>query len=210
MRRLYHGSEKIIEKSIYGQGEKYNDYGLGFYCTDSIDMAKEWGVKKGTDGYANCYELDCNGLDILNLNDDQYCILHWLAILLQNREFDIPSRPALEAKGYILDKFSIDYERYDSIIGYRADNSYFSFAQDFINGKLGQQFVLKSEKAFSQIKFCGYEIAVADEWYQKKMLRDKNARREYFDAERNRRQKGDIYIMQIIDEEMTSDDSRLR
>ena len=132
MRRLYHGSEKIIEKSIYGQGEKYNDYGLGFYCTDSIDMAKEWGVKKGTDGYANCYELDCNGLDILNLNDDQYCILHWLAILLQNREFDIPSRPALEAKGYILDKFSIDYERYDSIIGYRADNSYFSFAQDFI------------------------------------------------------------------------------
>ena len=201
MRRLYHGSEKIIEKSIYGQGEKYNDYGLGFYCTDSIDMAKEWGV-----------------------NDDQYCILHWLAILLQNREFDIPSRPALEAKGYILDKFSIDYERYDSIIGYRADNSYFSFAQDFINGtisfrqlnhamylgKLGQQFVLKSEKAFSQIKFCGYEIAVADEWYQKKMLRDKNARREYFDAERNRRQKGDIYIMQIIDEEMTSDDSRLR
>ena len=143
---------------------------------------------------------------------------------MQNREFDIPSRPALEAKGYILDKFSIDYERYDSIIGYRADNSYFSFAQDFINGtisfrqlnhamylgKLGQQFVLKSEKAFSQIKFCGYEIAVADEWYQKEMLRDKNARREYFDAERNRRQKGDIYIMQIIDEEMTSDDSRLR
>ena len=50
----------------------------------------------------------------------------------------------------------------------------------------------------------------ADEWYQKKMLRDKSARREYFDVERNRRQKGDIFIPQIIDEEMTSDDSRLR
>ena len=112
--------------------------------------------------------MDCNGLDILNLNDDQHCILHWLAILLQNREFDIPSVLALEAKEYILDKFSIDYERYDAIVGYRADDSYFSFAQDFINGtisfrqlnhamylgKLGQQFVLKSEKAFSQIKFC--------------------------------------------------------
>ena len=24
--------------------EKYNDYGLGFYCTEDIDMAKEWGV----------------------------------------------------------------------------------------------------------------------------------------------------------------------
>lgn len=168
--------------------------------------------------------MDCNGLDILNLNDDQHCILHWLAILLQNREFDIPSVLALEAKEYICIKFSIDYERYDAIVGYRADDSYFSFAQDFINGtisfrqlnhamylgKLGQQFVLKSEKAFSQIKFCGYEIAAADEWYQKKMLRDKNARREYFDVERNRRQKGDIYITQIIDEEMTSDDPRLR
>ena len=206
MRKLYHGSEKIIEKPIYGQRKKYNDYGLGFYCTDSIDMAKEWGVKKDTDGYANCYELDCNGLDILNLNDDQYCILHWLAILLQNREFDIPSGLALEAKEYILDKFSIDYERYDAIIGYRADNSYFSFAQDFINGTIS----LKSEKAFSKLQFCGYEIAAADEWYQKKMLRDKSAHREYFDVERNRRQKGDIYITQIIDEEMTSDDPRLR
>lgn len=74
----------------------------------------------------------------------------------------------------------------------------------------GSSLFLKSEKAFSQIQFYGYEIAAADEWYQKKMLRDKNARREYFDVERNRRQKGDIYIMQIIDEEMTSDDPRLR
>lgn len=90
MRRLYHGSEKIIEKSIYGQGEKYNDYGLGFYCIDSIDMAKEWGVKKDTDGYANCYELDCNGLTILNLNDSQYCILHWLTkeFIYQRRTFN--------------------------------------------------------------------------------------------------------------------------
>lgn len=109
MRKLYHGSEKIIQKPIYGQGKKYNDYGLGFYCTDSIDMAKEWGVKKDTDGYANCYELDCNGLTILNLNDSQYCILHWLAILLQKREFDIPSGLALEAKEYILDKLYMSF-----------------------------------------------------------------------------------------------------
>ena len=33
---LYHGSKDIIEKPIYGQGKKYNDYGLGFYCTDNI------------------------------------------------------------------------------------------------------------------------------------------------------------------------------
>ena len=60
------------------------------------------------------------------------------------------------------------------MIGYRADDSYFSFAQDFINGtisyrqlnramhlgKLGQQFVLKSKKAFERIAFEGYERTI--------------------------------------------------
>lgn len=30
---LYHGSENIIKKPIFGFGKTYNDYGLGFYCT---------------------------------------------------------------------------------------------------------------------------------------------------------------------------------
>ena len=34
--------------------------------------------------------------------------------------------------------------------------------------------------------------------------------REYFDVERNRRQRGDLYIAQIMDEEMKPDDPRLR
>ena len=42
------------------------------------------------------------------------------------------------------------------------------------------------------------------------MLRDKTARREYFNIERNKRQRGDLYITQIIDEEMMPNDSRLR
>ena len=77
-------------------------------------------------------------------------------------------------------------------------------------GKLGQQFVLKSKKAFNQIKFVGSEIAESSEWYAKKMLRDKTARRDYFSLERIRRQRGDLYITQIIDEEMKPDDPRLR
>ena len=150
------------------------------------------------DGCANCYEIECDGLRILELKVPEYCILHWL--------------------------ISVDYESCDAIIGYRADNSYFLFAQDFINGtilyrqlnnamhlgKPGQQFVLKSKTAFERIKSIGSEIAESSEWYAKKMLRDKTARREYFSAERNRRQRGDLYIIQIIDEEMTADDPRLR
>lgn len=223
-KKIYHGSEYIIEQPMYGFGKKYNDYGLGFYCTEESDMAREWSVSYQRDGYANAYEIDCADLKILDLNSDDYCILHWLAILLENREFDEHSALGHEAKQYILEHFKVDYEKYDIIIGYRADDSYFSFAQDFINGtisyrqlnnalhlgNLGQQFVLKSEKAFKQIQFRGADVALAEKWYAKKELRDKSARREYFDLERNRRQKGDIYITQIMDEEMRADDLRLR
>lgn len=224
VKKLYHGSANIIEKPMFGFGKAYNDYGLGFYCTDSLEMAKEWGVGKNQDGYANCYELECDGLDILDLNASEYCILHWLAILLQNREFDMPSALALESKEYLLANFSVDYKSPDAIIGYRADDSYFSFAQDFINGtisyrqlnnamhlgKLGQQFVLKSQRAFERIRYTGSEIAKSDQWYAKKMLRDKTARREYFDVEKNRRQRGDMYITQIMDEGIVAYDPRLR
>ena len=224
IRQLFHGSPSIIEKPQFGYGKVYNDYGLGFYCTDSLEMAKEWGVAQNRNGYANRYELDCEGLKILDLNGPSFNILHWLAVLLENREFDVPSGLALEAKEYILNTFRVHYQSQDAIIGYRADDSYFSFAQDFINGtisyrqlnnamhlgKLGQQFVLKSKQAFDRIQFLGYEVADHDEWYAKKMLRDRSARREYFSVERNKRQRGDLYITQILDEEMKPDDERLR
>ena len=134
IRSLYHGSNKIIDKPKFGYGKPYNDYGLGFYCTDSLQMAKEWGASVNQNGYANCYELDCDGLSVLDLNGTAFCLLHWLAVLLENREFDVPSGLALEAKDYIRTNFSVDYQSCDAIIGYRADDSYFSFAQDFING----------------------------------------------------------------------------
>ena len=224
IRQLFHGSPSIIEKPQFGYGKVYNDYGLGFYCTDSLEMAKEWGVAQNRNGYANRYELVCEGLKILDLNGPSFNILHWLAVLLENREFDVPSGLALEAKEYILNTFRVDYQSQDAIIGYRADDSYFSFAQDFINdtisyrqlnnamhlGKLGQQFVLKSKQAFDRIQFLGYEVADHDAWYAKKMLRDRSARREYFSVERNKRQRGDLYITQILDEEMKPDDERLR
>lgn len=224
MKTIYHGSKDIIQHPVFGKGKSYNDYGLGFYCTENLELSKEWGVDIDRNGYANIYQIDDGELSVLDLNSNNYCILHWLAILLENREFDMPSPLAFEAKEYILKNFSVDYKKYDVIIGYRADDSYFSFAQDFLNGtisyrqlnnamhlgNLGQQYVLKSKKAFEEIKYIGNEIALSDEWYSKKENRDKSARRDYFDTEKNRRQRGDIYITQIMDEEMKSNDLRLR
>lgn len=223
IRLLFHGSQEIVRKPVWGKGKAYNDYGLGFYCTENLDMALEWGACRTGNGFANCYELDCAGLDILNLNSSEFTILHWLAVLLQNRQFDAPSGLASEAMAYLIENFSVPYENCDAIIGYRADGSCFSFAQDFINGtisirqlsnamylgKLGQQFVLKSKLAFERIRFLRYEAA-SIAWYNKKMDRDHAARRDYFKSERTRRKRGDLYITHILDEEIKSNDTRLR
>ncbi|MCR5080147.1 MAG: DUF3990 domain-containing protein [Treponema sp.] len=223
-KQIYHGSNSIIEKPLFGFGKVRNDYGLGFYCTEELSMAKEWGVSKDVNGYANIYSIETAGLSIFDLNSSEYTILNWLAVLLENRIFDIGSALAQEAKDYLLKNFTVPYKDYDIITGYRADDSYFSFAQDFINGiisvrqlgnamklgKLGNQFVLKSKRAFDAIYYEGYKIADSSESFAKKELRDKSACRQYFDVEKNKRQRGDLYIVQILDEEIKVDDPRLR
>lgn len=221
---LWHGSEIILPNPAFGKGKPYNDYGIGFYCTESRNMAMEWAVQRNHDGYANRYELNEQDLSILHLNQEPWCILHWLAVLLENRTFEIRAPLAAEAKEYLLTHYVPPYKEYDLIIGYRADDSYFSFAQDFLNGtisirqlrnamylgRLGEQVVLKSSQAFEQLQFIDYKIAASEEWYLKRQKRDQSARYNYFDLERNRRQKDDIYILQIIDEEVKADDPRLR
>ena len=58
VKRIYHGSENIINNPKYGYGKKYNDYGLGFYCTEDENAGKLWAVNKDTSGYNNKYELN--------------------------------------------------------------------------------------------------------------------------------------------------------
>ena len=152
---VYPGSPVIIEKPQFGGGNPNNDYGLGFYCTETLDLAKEWACSAETDGYANKYTLDMSDLAVLSLTGGDYNILNWLAILLENRKFRIGGDVARQARDYIFKNFGIDYKSYDVIKGYRADDSYFSFASAFLNntislsqleramvlGKLGEQVV---------------------------------------------------------------------
>ena len=164
---IYHGSSKIIERPDFGTGNPHNDYGLGFYCTESMELAKEWASSTETDGFANQYQLNLTGLSTLSLTSGDYHILNWLSVLLENRRFRIDGAIAQQAKAYISENFSVDYKQYDIIRGYRADDSYFSFANAFLNntisvtqlekamvlGKLGEQIVLISQKAFASIEF---------------------------------------------------------
>ena len=105
---LYHGSENIIEKPEFGKGARNNDYGKGFYCTENIELAKEWACAKQNNGYANIYEFEMDGLDILNLNSPEYNILNWLAILADNRTYWQNGSISEQAKKYIKDNFLPD------------------------------------------------------------------------------------------------------
>ena len=221
---VYHGSDHIIERPKYGYGKIYNDYGVGFYCTENQNMAKEWGVSADKNGYANRYEIECDGLKVLNLNMRDYTMLHWLTILLENREFDASTPLAAEAKDICYKIFILIMKRQILSLDIVLTTAIFLLQRIFINGaisyrqlsnamrlgKLGQQFVLKSRRAFERLEFTGYEIASVQEWYKRKASRDHMARRQYFDLERNRRQRGDLYITTILDEEMKPDDPRLR
>lgn len=135
---IYHGSKDIIEKLEFGKGNKKNDYGLGFYCTENVELAKEWACSNNeTNGYANQYEIDLTDYRILDLREEKYSILNWMALLLKFRTFDVNTPISAQAKEYILENFYVDVGEYDVIIGYRADDSYFSFAKDFIkDGKI--------------------------------------------------------------------------
>jgi hypothetical protein len=133
MIKIYHGSEKVIEQPTFGEGKKNNDFGLGFYCTESEALAKEWAVSSLRDGFSNCYTLDTEYLKILNLNSPDYTILNWIAVLVEHRLFSIKTPVARRAKRYLIDNFSINVNAFDLITGYRADDSYFDYAESFLN-----------------------------------------------------------------------------
>lgn len=155
MIRICHGSENIIEKPEFGKGKTTNDYGRGFYCTESIELAKEWAC--------------------------------------------------------------------DIIIGYRADDSYFTFAKNFVVngitlgqlqeamklGRLGEQIVLKSRRAFERLRFVEYESAPSEIYFKKKLERDQSARAEYRKRVRHMPNKDELLMIDIMREEMENGDPRL-
>lgn len=223
---LYHGSSEIVEKPIYGKGYEHNDYGRGFYCTESLDMAKEWACPETRDGFANKYEFNTRGLKILHLNSDKFHILNWIAILLKNRIFAKRSPISRAASDYILKEFLPNLSPYDVICGYRADDSYFAYAKDFLNntisveqlakamklGNLGEQIVLMSPKAFKRICFIGYEIADSEIYSELRQNREKEARTAYQQKQASifPLSQSEIFVRDILQQEIKNDDPRLR
>lgn len=218
---VYHGSNQVIEKPTFGKGRKNNDFGYGFYCTESNELAKEWAVSSLHGGFSNRYTLDTQYLKILNLNSPDYTILNWIAVLVQHRLFAIKTPVANRAKQYLIENFGINVNAYDLITGYRADDSYFDYAEAFLNngitveqlahamqlGKLGEQIVIKSEFAFSKIKFEGFDIAEKDTYYILRKARDDEANRLYLEI--LEKESDGLYIQDIIRGGILNDDPRI-
>lgn len=218
---IYHGSEEIIEHPVFGAGRKNNDFGVGFYCTEDKDLAKEWAVSSLHDGFANRYTLDTEYLNILHLNSAEYTILNWIAVLVEHRLFATKTPVARRAKRYLVDHFGINVNAFDLIVGYRADDSYFDYAESFLNntisveqlaqamrlGKLGEQIAIKSQFAFSNLKFEGYEVADKNQYYDLRKVRNDEANQYYLkmlDQEMD-----GLFIQDIIRGGITNDDPRI-
>lgn len=221
---LFHGTDHIIEHPVFNGSKWANDYGYGFYTTENADLAKEWACSKNQDGYVNIYEAELNNLKILNLNSAEYNILNWLAILTKFRSFWQKGSIAEEAKTYLYENFFIDPSKYDVVIGYRADDSYFSFAQDFIAGtislsklsqamhlgKLGEQIVFKSQLSFSRLKFIRAESVDASTYFEKKQNRDREARLSYRKTKNAADSITELFMLDIMREKIKNDDPRLQ
>lgn len=219
---IYHGSPQIVVPK-FGGGKTYNDYGQGFYCTENLELAKEWACAQDSDGYANRYSLNMEGLTVLNLNSPEFSIMNWLAILLDNRKFTIAEGLPQAVKRYILDNFLPEYKSFDIIKGYRADDSYFAFASDFINnslslsdlkeamvlGKLGEQIVLKSKRAFDAINILEPIPADCSEYYAKYFERDNQARAQYKEIASHAFSPDEVYAIDLIRSNIKNGDARL-
>lgn len=177
---LYHGSRSRVLEPEYGVGDVHRDFGSGFYTTPERELGMEWAMSaysKGGIGYLHTFTLDFKELKVLNLVEMDS--LHWVAELFYNRYWNKEDR---EAYKDIIDafvgKYKLDTKWYDVIVGYRADDIHFIYAEDFVRGaiyretfekvlrssQLGIQVCVKSRKAFSKLVRVGIPEEVLDSY----------------------------------------------
>lgn len=170
---LYHGSDHVVERPLYGVGKQDNDYGSGFYTTKDKEKADQWALVNGSDrAITNCYSIDESNLQILDL--DEYGTLAWIAEIVHHR--GARGEKANIIAGYLIEKYKVDTSQADIIIGYRADDSYIDVVDSFLKNELsledverlfkkaelGQQVFIKSKKAFDALVFEGYEQVLVE------------------------------------------------
>lgn len=217
---IYHGSPVTVVKPLREKCKTTNDYGQGFYCAEDIELAKEWACKDAGGGFVNIYELPEDDLKILDLKD--MGLLPWIAILVSNRIVRYSSPVEKRAAEYLIDHFAPIIDKYDVIIGYRADDSYFSYTRAFLSntitleqlgaaiklGDLGIQICVKSARGFDIIKYLNAESVNGELYYPRRVNRDNRAREEYYKL-LEEDTKGGIFVRDIIEKRVNDDELRI-
>ena len=191
---LYHGNKNESMIPTYGAGRIDNDYGRGFYTTSDQELAKEWAwgtYTQGNKAYIHTFELDTADLRILDLTELDS--IHWIAELLFIRKLNLGDKEVVQDNVKILlEKYKLDTGAHDVIIGYRADDSYFAYAEAFVSGtiykdtlekalrtgELGIQVFIKGERAFERLRKVGVN-EVPDKYRGYFVKRDRRAREQY-------------------------------
>lgn len=194
---VYHGNKDGSLISAYNYGKSNNDYGVGFYTTPDKELAKEWAWSMyghGDTGYVHTFSVDIQGLNILDLTRRDS--LHWIAELLYNRRINIDpteNTPVSRNIKRFISKYKLNTSIYDIIIGYRADDSYFRYAEAFAYGnlyketlervlrlgELGIQVCFKSNRAFQKLQKISVEN-VPIKYKNRYKTRDDRARAAYY------------------------------
>jgi len=179
--RLFHGSPDANLIPSYEGGKEYHDYGKGLYCLEDVEMAKEWACQHSNamGSFVYVYELDLAELrPILDLN--AYAPAYWLSTLASHRYVSREGALLRQRRERFIHVFSLDCTGVDIIKGWRANDQYFAYLRDFLRmdisyeavveamklGDLGQQIVLRSEKAFASCHMVD-RITIEENEYEK-------------------------------------------
>lgn len=198
--KLFHGSKLKIESPLCKGSKEHNDYGPGFYLTSDLSSAKEWACRNNSIGYVNEYVFDISNMNILDLTDkSRYSVLNWVAILLHHRELTTCFKKQFASRlQFLEDNYYIDINKYDVVIGYRADDAYFRFPVEFVIGNLtveqlnesfelgnlGIQICLTSSKSISNIHYLKSYLA-EEEFIDRYYLNVTNATKRFDDLNKD-------------------------
>lgn len=115
---VYHGSDKKIEKPNYRGSRKGTDFGIGFYCTKNLEMAKSWcALRNGQ--YVNIllsdYKDSLEAGDLICISRGSLYYLSWIEenSIINEREYSKNEKQyymeAMEWLGYTLQSWYEDF-----------------------------------------------------------------------------------------------------